>query len=118
MLLESDTAFAIENNGQRLCADVTAVTTLGKVRSNPVQALDSVKHPKAGETDHAKELKKKNTGTKLIEGTDLSYLPAAVTDLGHQGKGMVSALDFMAGCKFGPATGANRARDAFIWRCA
>ena len=90
MLLESDTAFAIENNGQRLCIVVTAVTTLGKVRSNPVQALGSVKHPKAGETAHAEELKKKSTGNKLIEGTDLSNLPAAVTDLGHQGEGIWS----------------------------
>ncbi len=31
---------------------------------------------------------------------------------------MVSTLDYLAGCKFGLDTGANRARDAFSWRCA
>ncbi len=51
-------------------------------------------------------------GNKFVHGTDLSYLPAAVTDLGHQGEGMVSTLDYLAGCKSGPDTGANRARDA------
>jgi hypothetical protein len=30
---------------------------------------------------------------------------------------MVSTLDYLAGCKFGLDMGANRARDAFIWRC-
>jgi hypothetical protein len=31
---------------------------------------------------------------------------------------MVNALNHLAGCQFGPVTGANRARDAFLWRCA
>ena len=31
---------------------------------------------------------------------------------------MVRALAHLAGCKYGPVTGANRARDAFLWRCA
>lgn len=118
VLMESDSAFALEHLGQRLCVDVTAVTTLGRVRRNPVQAHGNVKHRKAGELAHVKEQEKKTKGTKLIEGTDLSYLPAAVTDLGHQGEGMVATLDHLAGCKFGPVTGADRARDAFIWRCA
>ncbi len=31
---------------------------------------------------------------------------------------MVSTLDYLAGCKFGPYTGSNRARAACMWRCA
>ena len=31
---------------------------------------------------------------------------------------MVKALDHLAGCKFGPVTGANLARKAFLRRCA
>ena len=61
---------------------------------------------------------KKKTGELLLQGTDLKYIPAAVTDLGHQGEGMVQALHHLAGCKYGPVIGANRARDAFLWRCA
>jgi hypothetical protein len=64
--------------------------TLGRERSNPVQAHDSVQHPKAGESAHLKERQKKCTGNKSIDGTELSYLFAAVTGLGHQGEGMVS----------------------------
>ena len=45
---------------------------------------------------------KKKTGELLLQGTDLKYIPAAVTDLGHQGEGMVQALDHLAGCKYGP----------------
>jgi hypothetical protein len=54
----------------------------------------------------------------MIDGSDLSYLPVAVTDHGHQGKCMVSTLAYLAGFKFGHDTCANRARDAFIGRCA
>ncbi len=115
VLLESDKTFTLENNGQRLCVDVTSVTTLGRERSHPVQAHGRLKHPKAGETAHFKDHQKVATGNKFIDGTDLSYLPAAVTDLGHQGEGMLSTLDYLAGCKRGPDTGA---RDALIWRCA
>ena len=53
----------------------------------------------------------------LLKKKDLKYIPAAVTDLGHQGEGMVKALNHLAGCKYGPVIGANRARDAFLWRC-
>ncbi len=83
-----------------------------------MQAHGSTQHSKAGESAHFKEQQKKATGNRIIGGSECSYLPAAVTDLGHQGEGMVSALDYLAGCKFGPDTGANRTRDAFIWRCA
>ena len=109
VLMESETVFALENNGQRLCVDVTAVTTLGRERANPVQTHRSVKHPKSGESAHVKEQQKKTSGDKIIDGTDLSYLPASVTDLVHQGEGMVSTLDYLAGFEFGPNTGVNRA---------
>ena len=119
VLVESDTVFAMEYDGQRMCMDVTAVTTLGRPpSSDPVQANGKVKHPKPGEKAATTEQGKKKTGDSLLEGTDLKYLPAAVTDLGHQGEGMVKALAHLAGCKYGPVTGANRARDAFLWRCA
>ena len=50
VLVESDTVFAMEYDGQRLCIDVTAVTTLGQpAASNPVQANGTIKHPKPGE---------------------------------------------------------------------
>jgi hypothetical protein len=81
-----------------------------------VHAHGSVQLPKAGESSHFKEQQKKATRNKIMDVTDLSYLPAAVTDLGHQGEGMVSTLDYLAGCKFGPDIGSNCARDAFIWR--
>jgi hypothetical protein len=83
VLLDSDTTFALENNGQLLCVDVTSVTALGRERSNPVQVHGRLKHPKEGESAHFKEHQKVATGNKFIDGTDLSYLPAAVTDLGH-----------------------------------
>ena len=119
ILVESDTVFAMEYDGQRLCVDVTAVTTLGQPSaSNPVQANGTIKHPKPGKIAANKEQGKKETGELLLKGTDLKYLPAAVTDLGHQGEGMVMALNHLAGCKYGPVIGANRARDAFLWRCA
>ncbi len=41
----------------------------------------------------------------IIHRTDLSYLPAAITGIGHQGEGMVAALDFLVGRKFGSETG-------------
>ena len=86
--------------------------------SNPVQANGTVKHPKPGAMAAIKEKGKQTTGDLLLQGTDLKYMPAAVTDLGHQGEGMVKALNHLAGCKYGPVIGANRARDAFLWRCA
>ena len=64
-----------------------------------------------------KEQGKLKTGELLLKGTDLKYIPAA-GDLGHQAEGMVKALNHLAGCKYGPVIGANRARDAFLWRCA
>ena len=119
VLVESDTVFAMEYDGQRLCIDVTAVTTLGQPpASHPVQANGTIKHPKPGEKAASKEKGKQTTGDLLLKGTDLKYLPAAVTDLGHQGEGMVKVLNHLAGCKYGPVIGANRARDAFLWRCA
>jgi len=119
ILVESDTVFAMEYDGQRLCVDVTAVTTLGlPLPSNPVQANGTIKHPKPGALAEIKEQGKQTTGDLLLKGTDLKYIPAAVTDLGHQGEGMVKALNHLAGCKYGPVIGANRARDAFLWRCA
>jgi hypothetical protein len=53
------TVFAFEKNGQRLCVDVTAITTLGRGRSsNPVQPKDRVKHAKAGKSAHVEEQEK------------------------------------------------------------
>ncbi len=72
VLLESDTTSALENNGQRLCVDITAVTTLGRERNKPVQAHGSVKHSKADESAHFKEQQKNATGNKIIAGTHLS----------------------------------------------
>ena len=103
VLVESDTVFAMEYDGQRLCIDVTAVTTLGQPpASNPVQANGTIKHPKPGEKAASTEQGKQTTGDLLLKGTDLKYLPAAVTDLGHQGEGMVKTLNHLAGCKYGP----------------
>ena len=39
-----------------------------------------------------KEQGKQKTGELLLQGTDLKYIPAAATDLGHQGEGMVKTL--------------------------
>ncbi len=50
-----------------------------------MQAHGSVQHPQAGEGAHFKE-QHKNAGNKIIDGTELSYLPAAVMDLGHHTK--------------------------------
>ena len=94
VLLESDTVFALENNGQRLCIDVTAVTTLGRhISRNPVQAHGQVKHAKPGEVAVKKENEKNVQAKDIMKDTDLSYMTAAVTDLGHQGEGMGAALD-------------------------
>ena len=103
----------------RNCNLIAAVTTLGlPLPSNPVQANGTIKHPKPGALTAIKEQGKLKTGELLLQGTDLKYIQAAVTDLGHQGEGMVKALNHLAGCKYGPVIGANRARDAFLWRCA
>ncbi len=56
VLLESNTAIELDDNGQRMSVDVTAITTLGRGQnSNPVKASDRVKHAKAGESAHVKE---------------------------------------------------------------
>ena len=109
-----DTVFAMEYDGQRLCVDVyftILIPTLGlPLPSNPVQANGTIKHPKPGALAAIKEQGKQKTGELLLQGTDLKYIPAAVTDLGHQGEGMGKALNHLAGCKYGPVIGANRAR--------
>ena len=68
ILVESDTVFAMEYDGQRLCVDVTAVTTLGlPLPSNPVQANGTIKHPKPGAMAAIKEKGKQKTGDLLLQ---------------------------------------------------
>jgi hypothetical protein len=73
-----------------------------------VQANDKIPHSEPKAKVITTEQVKQTRGDLLIKDTDLKYLPAAVTDLGHQGQGMVKALDHLAASKFGPVAGANR----------
>ena len=67
-----------------------------------MQANGTIKHPKPGAMAAIKDKGKQKTGDLLLQRTDLKYIPAAVTDLGHQGEGMVKALNHLTGCKYGP----------------
>ena len=67
-----------------------------------MQANGTIKNPKPGAMAAIKDKGKQKTGDLLLQRTDLKYIPAAVTDLGHQGEGMVKALNHLTGCKYGP----------------
>jgi hypothetical protein len=85
-----------------MCVDVTAITTLGPESGvTPwCRLMTALSTQKQGEC-HFKEQQKKATGNKIIDGTDLNYLPAL-----HQVEGMFSTLDcYLAECKFSPDPG-------------